>query len=77
MPEQAEIRRALGRALKDLRMARSVTQEELSGRTGVHPTYISDIERGARNPSWESLVKLADGLGMTMADLGAVFDRLR
>lgn len=69
-----ENQRALGQALKTLRSSRHMTQEELSARTGTHPTYISDIERGARNPSWAALVKLVAGMDADMAELGAVFD---
>lgn len=61
--------------MKELRASRELTQEELSARTGVHPTYISDIERGARNPSWAKLAELVAGMGLTMADLGKAFDR--
>lgn len=54
-----------------------MTQEELSRRTGLHPTYISDIERGARNPSFEALARLVDGLDVSLADLGASYERHR
>jgi len=68
--------RALGQALKALRSSRHLTQEELSARTGTHTTYISDIERGARNPSWAALVKLVAGMDADMAELGAAFDSI-
>lgn len=54
----------LGLALKEVRQARGLTQEQLWRETGVRPTYISDIERGARNPSWIVLVRLARGLSV-------------
>jgi transcriptional regulator with XRE-family HTH domain len=77
MPDHPEVQRFLGLALKDLRARAAISQEELSRRTGVHPTYISDIERGARNPSWAALVKLVDGLEAGMGDLGVAYDRVR
>jgi len=64
----------LGRAVKHLRVSTGVTQEELSARCGLHPTYISDIERGARNPSFEALARLMEGLGLGLADLGVAYD---
>jgi transcriptional regulator with XRE-family HTH domain len=70
----ADIRIRLGRAVKHLRVGTGVTQEELSARCGLHPTYISDIERGARNPSFEALVRLLEGLGLGLADLGVAYD---
>lgn len=70
MAMPTDVRRILGLALKELRTSKSITQEELSRRTGVHPTYISDVERGARNPSWATLVKLAEGMGATYGRVG-------
>src|ERR1700716_3475130 len=40
-----------GNAIKELRGIRAITREARPSRTGRHPTYISDMERGARNPS--------------------------
>lgn len=71
-----EIQHALGHALKQLRSSAGITQEELSARTGTHTTYISDIERGARNPSWAALLKLVTGMGFGMVDLGEAFDQI-
>ena len=73
-PETVAVQRRLGRAIKSVRSERSITQEELSRRTGLHPTYISDIERGARNPSFAVMTRLADGLGITLAELGSAYD---
>ena len=75
MPAKPEVQRRLGKAVKEIRAAKAVTQEELSHRTGLHTTYISDIERGARNPSFEVLVRLAAGLDVSMAEFGAAYDR--
>ena len=44
-----------------------ISQEELAERSGLHRTYISDVERGARNVSLESMEKLASGLEITLA----------
>lgn len=76
MADQRDVQKLLGQALKQVRAAKSMTQEELSRRTGLHPTYISDIERGARNPSFAVLVRIANGLSVSVAELGAAFDRL-
>jgi transcriptional regulator with XRE-family HTH domain len=75
MPAKAEVQRRLGQAVKELRAAKAVTQEDLSNRTGLHTTYISDIERGARNPSFDVLVRVAAGLDVPIAELGAAYDR--
>jgi transcriptional regulator with XRE-family HTH domain len=75
-PEAETVQRRLGLAVKAVRNSKAVTQEDLSRRTGLHPTYISDIERGARNPSFVVLVRVADGLGITLAELGRAYDEL-
>lgn len=52
----------LGRAIRELRKQRSMTIEGLAFASDVHPTYLSSIERGRRNPSWEKLCAIASGL---------------
>ena len=42
----------LGRAIRGLRCERDVSIEALAFAAGIHPTYLSSIERGLRNPSW-------------------------
>ena len=44
------------------RKAHSLSQEELAHRAQIHRTYISDIERGARNPTLSVVAKIAEGL---------------
>ncbi len=51
------------------RSERNISQEELAGRAGLHRTYVSDIERGARNVSLESIEKLARALGVPVSVL--------
>jgi transcriptional regulator with XRE-family HTH domain len=61
----------LGRTIRKLRRARKLTIEEFAFASGVHPTYVSAIERGERNPSWEKACALAHGLGIPIAHLSA------
>jgi transcriptional regulator with XRE-family HTH domain len=72
--DRSAIQARLGRAVKRVRIERGLTQEQVSAVSGLHPTYISDIERGVRNPSWEAITKLADGIGVPVAELGRSFD---
>jgi len=58
-----------GTAVKSRRLALGISQEELAGRAGLHRTYISDIERGARNISIESIEKLAGALDSSISTL--------
>lgn len=50
--------------IRKLRIAAQWSQEELADRTGIHRTYISGLERGARNPSIGVLEKIADALNV-------------
>ena len=61
----------LGRALREVRGDRRISQEELGLRTGVHRNYIGGIERGERNPSVTTVAILANELGVTMSELFA------
>jgi transcriptional regulator with XRE-family HTH domain len=54
-----------------------MTQEEVARGARMHPTYLSDIERGARNPSWEALTRVAKGLGVGVAEIAEEYDRRR
>lgn len=55
--------------MRTWRKQRGISQEELAGRAGLHRTYVSDVERGARNVSLESIDKLATALEVSIATL--------
>ena len=57
-----EIRARLARNLRRLRRAQDWSQEECADVAGLHRTYVSDLERGARNPTIEVIEKLARAL---------------
>jgi transcriptional regulator with XRE-family HTH domain len=50
---------AFGRAVRELRKERGLSQEELGHRSGLHRNYIGGIERGELNPSLTSILSLA------------------
>lgn len=60
---------ALGARLRTLRAATGMTQEGLASAAGLHWTYIGQIERGERNPTYKNLLRLAAGLGVEPARL--------
>ena len=64
-----DIRRQVGRNLKRIRKERGWSQEQLAFESGLHRTYISGIERGARNPTILVLARIADTLEVSVAEL--------
>lgn len=66
----------LGRAVRAVRKAQGLTQEELAARADLHPTYISDVERGVRNPSWDVVARLAEGMRVPTTAITAEYDAL-
>ena len=51
------------------REEKGLTQESLAERASLDPTYISGIERGIRNPSVLSVIRIAKALGVTASKL--------
>lgn len=64
-----DIRQQVGRNLKRIRKEKGWSQEELAFESGLHRTYISGIERGARNPTVLILAKIADTLEVSVSEL--------
>jgi transcriptional regulator with XRE-family HTH domain len=60
---------ALGLAVQRRRKALNLTQDKVAKLSGLHRTYISDVERGVRNLSLESLLKISKSLSMTLSGL--------
>lgn len=74
MGNGAALREDFGSCIRRRRNCLGISQEELAGRAGLHRTYIADIERGARNPSLESINKLAHALDVSIENLFAAAD---
>ena len=66
---RANIRVLVGRNLRRLRTASGLTQEALAEKTGISSVYISEIERGRKNPSVLVLADIAHALGADVRDL--------
>jgi transcriptional regulator with XRE-family HTH domain len=68
----------LGRRLRALRADRDETLARTAERAGISPQYLSEIERGRKEPSSEMIAALAGALDTTLADLTlAVTEDLR
>jgi transcriptional regulator with XRE-family HTH domain len=62
--DAVDIRQRLGLNVRKLRNAEGWSQEDYADRAGIHRTYVSDIERGVRNPTATVIEKLAKPLGV-------------
>jgi len=65
----SDARSTFAASLRQWRYQRGLSQEQLAERADLHRTYISDIERGARNVSLESIEKLARALEVSLPTL--------
>jgi len=58
-----------GKKVREIRLEKKLSQGKLAKILSVHPTYISGIERGLRNPSLITLEKIAKALDVGIDDL--------
>jgi DNA-binding XRE family transcriptional regulator len=71
-------REVLGSRLRALRTERDETLAQTAERAGISPQYLSEIERGRKEPSSEMIAALAGALDTTLTDLTtAVAEDLR
>jgi transcriptional regulator with XRE-family HTH domain len=63
------IKGRFGKRVRELRLARGLSQEELAFRAGVHRTYLGSIERGERNPALKNIAAIAKALDVTLPEL--------
>lgn len=66
---QLSAREIFGRNLRRARRLKEVTQEELALRADLSRTYVSEVERGARNVSIDNMGLLSQALGVPLRDL--------
>jgi transcriptional regulator with XRE-family HTH domain len=71
----ADVRERFGFAVKLRRESLGLTQEDLADKAGIHRTYLSDVERGARNLSLINIERIATALGLPMSGLFRLAER--
>ena len=64
-----EIRKGLGKRIRELRMSGGFTQEKLGEKAGLNYKFIGELERGQVNVSLDSLAKIAEALMVKVGDL--------
>ncbi|MDD3026465.1 MAG: helix-turn-helix transcriptional regulator [Erysipelotrichaceae bacterium] len=63
------IEKTFGAQVRRIRIGKNISQEELGFRSGLSKNYISDVERGARNVSLQTIEKIARGLEIPIKEL--------
>jgi transcriptional regulator with XRE-family HTH domain len=66
---------ALGRAVRELRARRGLSQEQLGFRCDLHRNYVGAIERGEINPTFRVLLKLERGLQLPLSEVVECYER--
>jgi transcriptional regulator with XRE-family HTH domain len=66
--------RTLGAAVRELRVCRVISQEELGFRSQLHRNYVGALERGEINPTFKTLRTLARGLDVELSSLIRLYE---
>lgn len=70
MPEPiSAATQVFGERVRTQREAQNLSQEALAARSGVHWTFLGQVERGRRNLNLHNLLKIAHGLGIDPSEL--------
>lgn len=64
-----DVRQRLATNLRRLRTEKGLSQEQFAFEVGIHRTYISDLERGTRNPTISVVERLAQYLNISLGRL--------
>lgn len=69
MKQERIARGRLAKRIRQLRLKRGWSQEQLAAEANIHKNYLGGIERAERNPSLRHIARIADALGVTILDL--------
>ena len=64
-----DIKFIVGQRIRNYRVQKHLSQEQLSELADCHPTYIGQLERGEKNATLESIQKIANALNITLSQL--------
>ncbi len=68
-PGQPTLREAIGAVIRAERARRGLALRPLAAKADVAATYLGEVERGLKEPSSETLARLADALDLSLAEL--------
>ncbi|MGD0452572.1 MAG: helix-turn-helix transcriptional regulator [Solirubrobacteraceae bacterium] len=77
MPPPLPPDRALGLAIKQLREARGLTQEELATRADTTVGTVSRMESAKSAPAWATVMQIIDALGVSLPELAQAIERAK
>ena len=66
---------ALGRAIRQLREEKGLSQEALAREADLHPTWISHLEAG-RNPAWATVKRISAALDVRVSEIAALAEEI-
>ncbi len=64
-----KVKKAFGKALQEIRKKRGFSQLDVSTASDLDRAYMSELERGLKNPSLETIFRLADAIGISATEL--------
>lgn len=68
---------ALGAAIKALREKKEMKQQTLAEAAGIGVAHLSKIERGRGNPTWSTVVSIAEALDLSIIEIARRFEKLK
>jgi XRE family transcriptional regulator, regulator of sulfur utilization len=77
MPSAHRASPKLGKAIRQLREKRGMTQEGLAHEAGSTAATIGAIERGLTNPSWGTVEAIAAALGSSISEVGKLAEKFK
>lgn len=69
------VEKAFAKILKKLRLEKELSQERFGYESGLHRTYVSQLERGLKSPSLHTLVRITNVLEISMSDFMALIEQ--
>jgi transcriptional regulator with XRE-family HTH domain len=66
--QQTQLQERFGVALRRARTRAKLSQEALAEESGLHRTYVSQLERGLKSPSLDTMYRLASALGISLVE---------
>lgn len=64
-----DVKKEIGIVIREYRLKKNMTQEQLAFRAGLHRAYIGHVERGEKNITIENLEKIAKALKVSIREL--------